>query len=236
MPHTRQGIGPRMLSMEKYGANIQTFFENYSMELKKNRVIVYVDGFNLYFGMKESGFDKCKWLDVKKLVLSYLTSNQELIEVKYFTSRITHNPPKQKRQTTYLEAIEAQGVSIIYGLYKAKNIECENCGHNWTVSNEKMTDVNIATQLIIDAYSDKYDTAILISGDSDLVPPLKAVHQNFPLKAISVFFPPSRFNNTVAAAAKGSQLIGRKKLVDNQLPLQVKKKDGYLLSKPSGWE
>ena len=141
------------------------------MEQNKNRVVVYIDGFNLYFGMMDAGFNHCKWLNVEKLVRSYLTANQELIEIKYFTSRITNNPQKQKRQTTYLEAIETTEVKIIYGLYKAKQIECENCGHNWNISNEKMTDVNIATHMIIDAFQDKYDTAILISGDSDLVPP-----------------------------------------------------------------
>jgi len=205
------------------------------MEQKKNRVIVYIDGFNLYFGMKDAGFNQCKWLNVEKLVRSYLTANQELIEIKYFTSRITNNPQKQKRQTTYLEAIETTEVKIIYGLYKAKQIECDNCGHNWNISNEKMTDVNIATHIIIDAFHDKYDTAILISGDSDLVPPIKAVHQNFPNKVVSVFFPPNRHNNTVAGAAKGSQIIGRKKLIDSQFEENVKKKDGFILHKPTDW-
>jgi len=205
------------------------------MELKKNRVTVYIDGFNLYFGMMDAGFNHCKWLNVEKLVKSYLTANQILVEIKYFTSRITNNPQKQKRQTTYLEAIESTEVIIIYGLYKAKSIECENCGHNWSISNEKMTDVNIATHLIIDAYQDKYDTAILVSGDSDLVPPIKAVHQNFPNKVVSVFFPPNRHNNTVAIAAKGSLIIGRKKLMDSQFEANVKKRDGYILHKPADW-
>ena len=205
------------------------------MEQNKNRVVVYIDGFNLYFGMMDAGFNHCKWLNVEKLVRSYLTANQELIEIKYFTSRITNNPQKQKRQTTYLEAIETTEVKIIYGLYKAKLIECENCGHNWNISNEKMTDVNIATHIIIDAFHDKYDTAILISGDSDLVPPIKAVHQNFPNKVVSVFFPPNRHNNTVAGAAKGSQIIGRKKLSDSQFEENVKKRDGFILHKPTDW-
>ena len=205
------------------------------MEQNKNRVVVYIDGFNLYFGMMDAGFNHCKWLNVEKLVRNYLTANQELIEIKYFTSRITNNPQKQKRQTTYLEAIETTDVKIIYGLYKAKQIECENCGHNWNISNEKMTDVNIATHIIIDAFHDKYDTAILISGDSDLVPPIKAVHQNFPNKVISVFFPPNRHNNTVAGAAKGFQIIGRKKLSDSQFEENVKKRDGFILQKPVDW-
>ena len=174
------------------------------MEQVKNRVVVYIDDFNLYFGMVEAGFNNCKWLNIEKLVQSYLTANQQLVAIKFFTSRISHNPQKQKRQSTYLEALQTTSVKIIYGLYKAKNIECDNCGHNWFVSNEKMTDVNIATHLIIDAYQDLFDTAILISGDSDLVPPIKAIHENFPKKVVSVFFPSSRHNNTVAGAAKGS--------------------------------
>ena len=210
-------------------------FKKQIMDNKKNRVSVYIDGFNLYFGMVEAGFNHCKWLNVEKLVKSYLTVNQELVAIKFFTSRISHNPQKQKRQTIYLEALETTSVKIIYGLYKAKNIECENCGHNWFVSNEKMTDVNIATHLIIDAFKDKYDTAILISGDSDLVPPIKAVHENFPQKNISVFFPPNRHNNTVAGAAKGSQIIGRKKLVDSQFDNQVEKANGFILHKPIEW-
>lgn len=203
--------------------------------MEKNRVIVYIDGFNLYFGMLDAGFENCKWLNIKSLIDSYLTHNQQLITIKYFTSRITNSPSKQKRQTIYLEALESTGVEIIYGLYKAKNIECENCGHNWSISNEKMTDVNIATHLLIDAFKNNYDTAILISGDSDLVPPIKAVHNNFSNKAVSVFFPPERHNNTVSGAAKGSQIIGKKKIKDNQFPDKVNKKDGFILTKPESW-
>jgi len=98
-----------------------------------------------------------------------------------------------------------------------------------------MTDVNIATQMIIDAYQDKYDMAMLISGDSDLVPPIRAIHENFMLKRVFVAFPPKRYNNSVAIIAKGSLIIGRKKLADNQLPIEVKKRDGFILRKPEEW-
>ena len=56
---------------------------------------------------------------------------------------------------------------------------CNRCGHAWLIAKEKMTDVKIATQIIIDAYNDEYDMAMLISGDSDLVPPINSVHKNF---------------------------------------------------------
>ena len=205
------------------------------MSEKINRTIVYVDGFNLYFGMMESGFSNCRWLDIRKLIETSLSGNQQLISIKYFTSRVTNNPSKQKRQNTYLEALDVSGIDIIYGLYKAKVIDCQNCGHSWQIANEKMTDVNIATHLITDAFTDKYDTAILISGDSDLVPPIKAVHQYFNQKVVSVFFPPARHNNTVAIAAKGSMILGRKKLSNNQFADEVTKEDGFILRKPIEW-
>lgn len=198
--------------------------------------MVYVDGFNMYFGMMEAGFSHCRWLNIKVLAEKLLQPNQELAEVKYFTARVANNPDKQKRQGTYLEALYEVGVKIFYGQYQMNTLDCHRCGHAWLDAKEKMTDVNIATHLLVDAFQDKYDMAMLISGDSDLVPPIKAVHENFPQKRVFVAFPPKRQNNTVALAAKGSLIVGRKKLVESQFPATVQKTaDGYILHKPADW-
>ena len=202
---------------------------------KKERIIVYVDGFNLYFGIIEAGFINCKWLNINNLVNNLLRPNQELIEIKYFTSRVSNNPDKQKRQTTYIEALESVGIKIYYGHYQSDAIECRQCGNIWPTYHEKMTDVNIATQILIDAYQDKYDMAMLLSGDSDLVPPIKAIHGLFKNKRVFVAFPPKRHNSSVALVAKGSIIIGRKKLVDSQFDNEVPKKDGFILRKPKEW-
>jgi len=98
-----------------------------------------------------------------------------------------------------------------------------------------MTDVNIATQLLVDAYQNNYVTAILISGDSDLVPPIRAIHEFFPLKRVAVFFPPKRHNNSIAVVAKGSLVLGRKKLLDAQFLDEIEKSDGFKLRRPQGW-
>ena len=202
---------------------------------KKVRVIVYVDGFNLYFGIKEAGFEQCKWLDLHLLASNLLQANQDLVEVKYFTSRVSNNPDKQKRQSTYIDALETKHVQIFYGHYQSGSIECKRCGANWPTYNEKMTDVNIATQMLIDAYQDRFDMAMLISGDSDLVPPIKAIHSLFLQKRVFVSCPPKRRNSSVALNARGSLIIGRKTLVDSQLPNEITKKDGFILRKPSDW-
>lgn len=209
--------------------------EETNISERKERVIVYVDGFNLYFGMKEAGFDYCKWLDLYLLASNLIKPNQELIEVKYFTSRVGNNPDKQKRQSTYIDALETTNVKILYGHYQSSSIECKRCSNKWPTYNEKMTDVNIATQMLIDAYQDRFDMAMLISGDSDLVPPMKAIHSLFMQKRVFVAFPPKRRNSSVALNAKGSIIIGRKNLIDSQFPNELTKKGGFIIHKPTDW-
>ena len=203
---------------------------------KKERVIAYVDGFNLYFGMREAGFDQCRWLNIKQLVEGLLKPHQELVGFKYFTSRVSNNPDKQKRQSTYLDALATTGAKIIYGNYQDGTQECKRCGNVWRTAKEKMTDVNIATAIIVDAYKDEYDMAMLISGDSDLTPPIKEIHHQFNNKRVFIAFPPKRHNSSMAIVAKGSLMIGRKKLIEAQFPESVISKSGYDLRIPKEWK
>ena len=203
---------------------------------KKERVIAYIDGFNLYFGLRDAGFDNCRWLNVNHLVLSLLKPHQELIGVKYFTSRVSNSPDKQKRQSTYIDALESVGVQIFYGNYQDGTQECKRCGHMWRIAKEKMTDVNIATAIIVDAFKDEYDMAMLISGDSYLTPPIREVHKQFKNKRVLIAFPPKRHNSSMALVAKGSEIIGRKKLVAAQFPDEVISRTGYTLKSPIGWK
>lgn len=205
-------------------------------EQKKERVIAYIDGFNLYFGMREAGFDQCRWLNIRKLVESLLQPNQKLVGVKYYTSRVSNNPDKQKRQSIYIDALESTNLEIFYGNYQDGSEECRRCGHRWRTAKEKMTDVNIATAIIVDAYEDSYDMAMLISGDSDLTPAIKAVHSLFVKKRVFIAFPPKRHNNSMALVAKGSLIIGRKKLADSQFDEEINSKTGYKLKIPIEWK
>lgn len=203
---------------------------------KNDRVIVYIDGFNLYFGMREAGLDSCRWLNVEKMIKKLLQPHQKLVQIKYFTSRVSNSPEKQKRQSTYIDALESTGVEIFYGNYQDGSQECKRCGHIWRTAKEKMTDVNIATTMLVDAFNDAYDMAMLVSGDSDLVPPIKAVHENFSKKRVLVAFPPKRHNSSIALVAKGSLTIGRKTLIDAQFDEIVKSKTGYNLKIPESWK
>jgi len=214
----------------------------------KKRVITYIDGFNLYYGLKEKGWKRYYWLDIQKLSESLIKPWQELIKVKYFTARISAGEKdtpdrikhemqeKQKRQTLFLEAIlTLDKVSIFEGSYLPKTITCRKCGNTWFSPEEKMTDVNIATELLVDTYNNKFDTALLISGDSDLVPPMRVLKANFPEKRVIIAFPPARFSNELKSVSDGYFIIGESNLRKSVFPDQVIKNNGYILEKPKEW-
>jgi uncharacterized LabA/DUF88 family protein len=212
------------------------------------RVIAYIDGFNLYFGLRECGWRRYYWLDLRALANSLLKPFQRLVFTKYFTARISgalkDDPPalaqdldaKRRRQNTFLEALSIlTDFEIFEGHYLGKTIQCYRCGATWRSHEEKMTDVNIATEMLTDAFCDNYDTALLISGDSDLVPPVLAIREFFPQKRIVVAFPPRRTSIQLERMANVSFVIGEAKLRHSQFPNEVAKPDGFVLRRPSEW-
>ncbi len=104
------------------------------------------------------------------------------------------------------------------------------------VPSEKMTDVNIAVELLSDAVQDAFDTALLISADSDLTPVILKVRALFPGKRVIAAFPPGRFSQSLALAAHGYFVIGRAKLAASQLPDRIEQEDGSALVRPDGWK
>ena len=98
-----------------------------------------------------------------------------------------------------------------------------------------MTDSNIAVNMLMDAYQDKYDTALLVSGDSDLVPIVKAVKIVSMNKQTMIAFPPKRQSFDLRMNADSYLKIWESKLKKSQFPNVVKKSDGYSLYKPKEW-
>ncbi|GHU05270.1 hypothetical protein AGMMS49960_21630 [Betaproteobacteria bacterium] len=205
-----------------------------------NRVMVYVDGFNLYFGLRSKGWRKYYWLDLYALSTTIILPEQTLSGVHYFTSRIRNtgdNVADMQRQTTYLEALGTlPDVQLHFGHYLQKRRRCHECGAKWKDYEEKMTDVNIAVQLLTDAFDDRFDTAMLISADSDLTTPVRKLRAQFPTKKLIVAFPPDRRSADLEKAAHAAFPIGEMKLRQSQLPAQVQRADGFILQRPTYWQ
>ncbi|MCX6754462.1 MAG: NYN domain-containing protein [Candidatus Nomurabacteria bacterium] len=160
------------------------------------RLHVYIDGFNLYYGCFKNS--KYKWLNINKLSC-LLFPNHEISKIKYFTAlvKIRENDSdydKPNRQQVYLRALKTlPNVEIIKGTFLTHSILMKNAeekGYTKVIkTEEKGTDVNIASHLINDGYKGLYDMAIVISNDSDLVEPIKIVIEelNLPVVVISPY-------------------------------------------------
>lgn len=201
------------------------------------RVVAYVDGFNLYFGIRQAGWKRLYWLDVAALAQDLLKPRQQLVAVKYFSARISGPPDKQRRQNAFLEATKMMGkCTMHYGQYLETPQKCRVCGATYSVPKEKMTDVNIAVEMLSDAHQNIFDTALLISADSDLTPPVRKIKQLFPTKRVIVAFPPRRRSKRLGEAANGFIRVGRSNLTSSLLPENVHESGSYSISRPQEWQ
>lgn len=199
------------------------------------RVGVYVDGFNLYYGLKAANLGHARWLDLTALSRNILRPNQQLVKVKYFTARVK-GPDKgiRGRQSTYLQALETRDdLEIIYGRFMRKNDGvCHKCGHRWASWEEKMTDVNIAAHLAIDVTSGVIDKALLVSGDSDLAHAVQLVKSSSSVKVIAVF-PPKRSSFDLKKVVDFSMSLNRTIILKSVMEDPVKGPSGDLQCPPA---
>ena len=101
------------------------------------------------------------------------------------------NPEKSSRQSAFLNAnklINGDRFEVVRGKYLDKQIQCPNCHYAISRPEEKKTDVNISVRMIADCVLDATDTIVLVSADSDLVPPLEFIQKQYPEKRIKVYF------------------------------------------------
>ena len=161
------------------------------------RTTFYFDGFNFYYGLKNKTqqdryWKKFYWIDFVKLCEQFLGPDQKLEKVKYF-SAAPLNPGKQSRQSALFKAnilANPNKFEIIRGKYYKKNIKCQLCNQVFQMPEEKRTDVNISVHLIGDCALNNTDNIVLVTADSDLVPPIEFIKKHYPDKRIKVYFPP----------------------------------------------
>lgn len=160
------------------------------------KVSVYVDGFNLYFRAlrkhREPDGSSHRWLDIGKLAAALLTSHS-VERIRYFTARVKsrpENPDSPARQHAYLRALRTiPNVTIHEGrfLQKPKWMKLITPLADGTdmvrvrKTEEKGSDVNLASYLLLDGFQGKYEAAAVITNDSDLVEPIRMVRDELKL-------------------------------------------------------
>ena len=202
---------------------------------KSEKSAVYIDGFNLYYGINSLNKPRLKWLDVGKLAA--MLAGGGGCTVKYFTAPINYdpnNPENKRRQTLYHLALAAAcpSLEIIEGKFHRKSIQCPACGRydakfgcrfcgaREGIYQEKQTDVNLAFHLAQDFFAGAFERAFVVSGDSDLTLPVSAVAAASG-REIFVVSPPGRKNDELAKRANKHLRITPRMLRKCLLPVPV---------------
>ena len=167
------------------------------------RVTFYIDGFNFY-GLKrmciaDRRWMQFYWIDVVSLCKSFLQAEQTLERVVYFTASPL-DPGSVSRQGAFLNANKFRNpgtFEIVRGKYLTKEIVCPSCNFSITRPEEKKTDVNISIRMLEDCMRKRTDKVVLVSADSDLIPPLTAIRRLFPDIGIGVYFPPANCSGDI---------------------------------------
>lgn len=161
--------------------------------MRRERVIVYVDGFNLYYGaVKGTAF---KWLNLRALCQRLMRPSDELLAIKYYTALISARPHDLEapiRQQMYLRALKTiPNLSVHYGHFLshpvrmplAASVASGNIEYVEVLkTEEKGSDVNLASHLLRDAYTDRFSLAVVVSNDSDLAEPIRIVRQELGMR------------------------------------------------------
>ncbi len=175
------------------------------------RVSAFIDGFNLYHAVHDTGLNHLKWIDLKSLCTEFAPSPHFKIEaIYYFSAYAKWRRGAYKRHKAYVRALSAVGVTPVMGKFKEKDRTCFSCGSNWKDHEEKETDVNIAFYMLDQAYQNTYDRALLISADSDLAPPIRMLRARFPKKDVRVLTPLRRNHSLEIVRAVGGLQFAKK--------------------------
>lgn len=172
------------------------------------RTIIYIDGFNLYFGCLK--VDRAyRWLDVEalaELLCKVQTPQADVVEIKYFTAPVRaglspRGDTSCKSQQDYLLALKThcKKVETILGRYFIvpgsyyPDTNPISFDKNSKVAvlrpEEKQTDVNIALHMLCDATDEKCEQQILMSNDSDCTPILRTIQERHPNIQLGVITP-----------------------------------------------
>ena len=209
------------------------------------RTYVYIDGFNLYYGALKGTVHK--WLDINALFRNILRPENDIQKIKYFIARISarpDNPNAPQRQDVYLRALDAYipGLEVTEGHFIQKPMTMrlvKPMGARKFArvfkTEEKGSDVNLAVQLVNDAWHNRYDCAVVCSNDGDIAEALRIVKRERH-KSVVLVVPgdPKKRPPSVELKrwANATLRITPAMLANSQLPTPI---PGTTIHKPPTW-
>jgi uncharacterized LabA/DUF88 family protein len=203
------------------------------------RINEYIDGFNLYYGaLKQTPY---KWLDLSRLCQTLLPSDT-IQEIKYFTARVSARPSKPTSahdQGLYIRALKTiPNLTIRYGHFLTHTVPMYLAAVTppkrvWVEkTEEKGSDVNLASHLVRDAFCKQFEVAVLITNDSDLAEPVRIVAEELHMP-IGILNPHQHHSRELQRYATFVKRIRQGHLVASQFPAMLRDAKG-MFSRPAG--
>ncbi len=182
--------------------------------MSKKKVYAYFDGSNFYHNSKRSyGIISIQFNHLTNKMLDL--DKEELIRIKYFSAPTNQidNPSLYSRQQKFFEKLRATPFLEVHlgklvkrpigsinvdcpkcGRQRAESFTCPNCRQHTSLKNsfriiEKGVDINIGISLLLDALADKYDIALLFSGDADFCPAIRHIVKELKKEIVYCHFP-----------------------------------------------
>jgi uncharacterized LabA/DUF88 family protein len=204
---------------------------------------VYIDGFNFYYRCVQGS--PYKWLDLAAFSAGLLKAPFVPHRIRYYTAKVASlpdNPDAPIRQQIYLRALATlPNVSVTYGHFLKSELRLRlvspQPGGPLTARvlkfSEKGSDVNLATDLLLDAFKKDCDAALIISCDSDLLGPVRAVKREFGMK-VGLAMLPKGFSTVLTNEADFIRHVRPGLLKTSQFPVTLTDAQGTI-SKPATW-
>ena len=213
-----------------------------------NRTAFLIDGFNLYHSVKNASQDLnlsgkgTRWLNISSMCNSFLHAignNAQTTDIYYFSALAKHieafKPDVVARHKSYIRCLEATGILVELSRFKKKRILCDHCGQSIKRHEEKETDVAIAVKLLEILFLDLCDTAVLVTGDTDVIPAVKATQRLFPHKEIAFLLPYKRHNKELVDLVEKHFEIKKETYQRHQFSDPFTTKKGKQIIKPVSW-
>jgi hypothetical protein len=202
---------------------------------------VYVDGFNLYYGAVKN--TPHKWLNIRRMCELAFPKN-DIAEIHYCTAIVTDapwDPHQSTRQQMFIRALETTDVEVHYGSFQSNVVRMPLAtpparGSRMVEvikTEEKGSDVALGALLVAHGYEGRYEAAIVVSNDSDLVLPIRIVRENLGLP-VGLLNPHPSFSVALLKVALFKKQIRKGVLEAAQFPRTLKDADGTI-TKPSSW-
>ena len=128
------------------------------------KVEIFVDGTNFLQAQRREGLEFR--VDLNRLA-TRLSQGYHFVKLRYYTSPLPYpgTPSYRAQQKFFSEVSKSRRIELILGRNEPRVDHIT--GRKYHV--EKETDVNLAVDMVVGAYRDRYDVAMLVAGDTDYV-------------------------------------------------------------------